>query len=106
MNRVSPSLSVPVQRASSLRASTISPLALPRFSTERKTSLISIENFVDDAARQFDQLTDGSGCSLNEHCLVASSTKFSIDITDVFRSLEKRGSARGDTVDALNDDAL
>ena len=67
MNRVSPSLSVPVQRASSLRASTVSPLALPRFSTERKTSVISIENFVDDAARQFDQLTDGSGCSLNDH---------------------------------------
>ena len=31
------------------------------------TSVISIESFVDDAARQFDQLTDGSGCSLNDH---------------------------------------
>jgi len=66
ISRVSPSLSVPVQRATSLRASTVSPLALPRFSTERKASVISIESFVDDAARQFDQLTDGSGCSLND----------------------------------------
>jgi len=67
MSRHSPSLSMPVQRASSLRASTVSPLTLPRFSTERKSSVISIESFVDDAARQFDQLTDGSGCSLNDH---------------------------------------
>merc|ERR1719376_1618419 len=39
ISRHSPSLSVPVQRASSLRASTVSPLALPRFSTERKASV-------------------------------------------------------------------
>merc|ERR1712123_45889 len=75
INRASPSLSVPVQRAASLRASTVSPLALPRFSTERRTSVISIESFVDDAARQFDQLTDGSGCSLNDNSGDEKSTK-------------------------------
>jgi len=68
INRFSPTLSLPVQRAASLRASTISPLALPRFSTQRKTSVISIESFVDDAAAQFDQLTDGSNLSLNDNC--------------------------------------
>merc|ERR1712106_1168942 len=75
INRASPSLSVPVQGAASLRASTVSPLALPRFSTERKTSVISIESFVDDAARQFDQLTDGSGCSLDDKSGDEKSTK-------------------------------
>ena len=42
----------------------VSPLCLPK--TQRKTSTISIEDFVEDAAKQFDQLTDGSDFSGNE----------------------------------------
>ena len=33
----------------------------------RKSSVISINDFVEDAAKQFDQLTDGSDFSLDDH---------------------------------------
>ena len=39
-------------------------LCLPK--SQRKDSTISIDDFVEDAARQFDQLTDGSDFSGNE----------------------------------------
>ena len=37
------------------------------FNIEKNISYLYIQSFVDDAARQFDQLTDGSGCSLTDH---------------------------------------
>ena len=45
----------------------VSPLCLPQTSVARKTSVISIDDFVEDAAKQFDQLTDGSDFSLDDH---------------------------------------
>ena len=70
-----PRLNVPtVQRTSSLRASplvtrasTVSPASLPvrKQNLERKVSTISIDECIDDAAKQFDQLTDGSDLSLD-----------------------------------------
>jgi len=65
-HRASPSLSLPMQRA---RASTVSPLCLPQSYSQRKssvTSVLSIDDFVEDAARQFDQLTDGEDFDVNE----------------------------------------
>ena len=72
-----PRLNVPtVQRISSLRASplvtrasTVSPVAslqpVRKHNLERKVSTISIDECIDDAAKQFDQLTDGSDLSLD-----------------------------------------
>merc|ERR1712066_676496 len=65
-HRASPTLSLPMQRA---RASTVSPLCLPQSYSQRKssvTSVLSIDDFVEDAAKQFDQLTDGSDFSLDD----------------------------------------
>lgn len=74
-----PRLALPVasvQRASSmrapksphvLRASTASPAALQtRKQPERKVSTLSVLDCIDDAAKQFDQLTDGSELSLDQ----------------------------------------
>ena len=47
----------------------MSPLCLPQSYTQRKssvTSVLSIDDFVEDAARQFDQLTDGEDFDVNE----------------------------------------
>ena len=44
----------------------MSPLCLPQSSVARKSSVISIDDFVEDAAKQFDQLTDGSDFSLDD----------------------------------------
>ena len=44
----------------------MSPLCLPKSSVGRKSSVISIDDFVEDAAKQFDQLTDGSDFSIDE----------------------------------------
>ena len=44
----------------------VSPLCLPQSTVPRKSSVISINDFVEDAAKQFDQLTDGSDFSLEE----------------------------------------
>ena len=47
----------------------MSPLCLPQSYSQRKssvTSVISIDDFVEDAARQFDQLTDGEDFDVNE----------------------------------------
>ena len=72
-----PRLNLPtVQRTSSLRASplvtrasTVSPVAslqpVRKQNLERKVSTISIDECIDDAAKQFDQLTDGSDLSLD-----------------------------------------
>merc|ERR1712088_416116 len=70
-----PRLNLPsIQRTSSLRASplvarasTVSPATLPvrKQSLERKVSTVSIDECIDDAAKQFDQLTDGSDLSLD-----------------------------------------
>merc|ERR1712088_899863 len=70
-----PRLNLPsIQRTSSLRASplvarasTVSPATLPvrKQSLERKVSTVSIDECIDDAAKQFDQLTDGSDISLD-----------------------------------------
>ena len=46
----------------------VSPLCLPQSSVARKSSVISIDDFVEDAAKQFDQLTDGSDFSLDSDC--------------------------------------
>merc|ERR1711934_650572 len=54
-------------RASPLRASTVSPATIPvrKPNLERKVSTVSIDECIDDAAKQFDQLTDGSDLSLD-----------------------------------------
>ena len=47
----------------------MSPLCLPQSYSHRKssvTSVLSIDDFVEDAARQFDQLTDGEDFDVNE----------------------------------------
>ena len=47
----------------------MSPLCLPQSYSQRKssvTSVLSIDDFVEDAARQFDQLTDGEDFDVNE----------------------------------------
>ena len=46
----------------------VSPLCLPQSGVARKSSVISIDDFVEDAAKQFDQLTDGSDFSLDSDC--------------------------------------
>ena len=50
----------------------MSPLCLPQSQVVRKSSAISIDDFVEDAAKQFDQLTDGSDFSLDSDCDNAS----------------------------------
>jgi len=70
-----PRLNLPsIQRTSSLRASplvtrasTVSPATIPvkKQNLERKVSTVSIDECIDDAAKQFDQLTDGSDLSLD-----------------------------------------
>jgi len=67
VGRSTPSYSLPVKRAVTARASTVSPLCLPQSRVARKSSVISIDDFVEDAAKQFDQLTDGSDFSLDDH---------------------------------------
>ena len=74
-----PKLNLPVpsvQRTSSLRlschamrASTASPATVPvrkASQPERKMSTLSIDECIDDAAKKFDQLTDGSDLSLDQ----------------------------------------
>ena len=57
----------------------MSPLCLPQSFSQRKSSVascVSIDDFVEDAARQFDQLTDGEDFSDNEEKKWASSWKY------------------------------
>ena len=69
----------------------MSPLCLPQSYSQRKssvTSVLSIDDFVEDAARQFDQLTDGEDFDVNDESEPDERTRL-ISISISFSSFKK-----------------